>query len=507
MPPRFQPWSIRQTIFLLYALILLLTFSLFGGAIYFYFQREIYNKVDTLLDVKANGLEESIRTYLRTRPAPKAAPATGWASLFAKPEVKEEKEATFFDVADFLTENKLPLSEEPLHLYSDIFDSEGGLIASSGTPPLVTMTWEIRRGVLRGERHYYTYSEYVKKGSPLKTRALIHPIMENGQVLYLIQTRVSLKSVQEQLGRIGRFLATLVFAILFIASWAGILFVNVTLLPVNKMVRKIHTIRPEDLSGRLNLPHTHDEIRDLAHTFNEMLARVEKSFVTQKQILQNLSHELKTPLTVIRGQINVALKKPRSASEYRALLQSNLEEIARLRRIMDDLLMLARLDSHTAAIKFDRVNLAWVAQSVLEDARVLAAEKEIAVDYSGPEMAWMEGNEMHLRRLLSNLLDNAVKYTPHKGHIRVWLESSAYGVRLEIRDDGIGIPEDQLPHVFDRFYRAENAVTETHGYGLGLSIVKSIVDAHQGEIRVESEPGRGTVFSILFPERIAAPLF
>ncbi len=503
-PGKFQFGSVRLTVFLLYALILLVTFSLFSGSIYFYSWHQVYSRVDALLDVRASGLEDSIRTYLKTSSTTQV-PA-GWAWLFSAPPHDEEER--FSDIAGFLTTNRLSFDDDRLRIDMDIFDADGNLIASSNIPPPIgALSPGVLKSVRQGERKYYTYSVSVEPGRrKAKARAMMRPLLEKGQPLYFIQTRASLQVLQTELARIGRVLVILVAITLLVASWAGVLLVQVTLRPVDHMVRKIRNIGPGDLSVRLNLPDTHDEIRALAHTFNEMLGHVERSFVGQKQVMQDLSHELKTPLTIMRGQLGVALKKPRLPSEYQSLLHSNLEEIAKMRRIIDDLLMIARFDSNMAALDFAQVDLSRLARSVVDDIRVLAEDRSITATFNGPPGIVIEANEIHLRRLFSNLLDNAVKYTPRGGSIRVSLEPNGAGVWAEIKDTGIGIHADQLPHVFDRFYRVDDKRRDD-SYGLGLSIVKSIVDAHKGEIRLDSTPGKGTTFRIFFHKLSPTALF
>jgi len=501
-PPRTPFGSIRLKVFLLYTFILFITFSLFSGSVYLYSWHEVYQKVDALLEVRAIGLEDSIRTYLKTS-SPQL--PTGWAKLFFKSEPVEEDR--FSDIAGFLTENILSVNDNQIRIFMDIFDAEGSLIASSNTPPpLAALKPDILKSVRRGERKFYTYTVPAKDGANIKARAMMQPIFEKGQLVYFIQTRTSLQAIQTQLVSAARVLVVLAIITLFVASWAGILLVKVTLTPVDHMVRRIRNIGPSDLSVRLDLPDANDEIRALANTFNEMLAHVEKSFIAQKKVMQDLSHELKTPLTVMRGQLGVALKKPRLPSEYQALLSSNLEEIAKMRRLIDDLLMIARFDSRVAELDFIKVNLKGLIQSVLDDIEVLTKDRSITVVLSGPEDTSVAGNEIHLRRLFSNLLDNAVKYTPKGGAIHVSLSLEEMGVWVMIQDTGIGIRADQLPHIFDRFYRADNE-RRSDSHGLGLSIVKSIVDAHKGEIRIDSKLGEGTTFRIFLHKNLPTALF
>jgi heavy metal sensor kinase len=272
------------------------------------------------------------------------------------------------------------------------------------------------------------------------------------------------------------------------------------------MVRKIRNIRSDNLSVRMPVVDTNDEIRMLGRTFNDMLDRLEKSFEAQRQIVQDLSHELKTPITILRGQLEVALKRPRTPEEYENVLKAGLGEIETIRRIIDDLLMLARLDSRAMTLEMKPVRLDVVIDYLLEDVRALADSKEIQVASDKSGAITIQANEIHLRRLFMNLLDNAVKYTDKGGRVEVRVfEESGNGV-VVIQDNGTGIPAEHLPNIFDRFYRA-NKGGRADGYGLGLGIVKSIVDAHKGRIEVQSAPGQGTTFRVILPKEFPMELF
>jgi signal transduction histidine kinase len=236
----------------------------------------------------------------------------------------------------------------------------------------------------------------------------------------------------------------------------------------------------------------------LADTFNEMLARLEKAFSSQQQFIQDISHELKTPLTVLRGELEVTLKKSRSAEEYAVVLRSCLEEIDKIRRIVENLLILAKLDTKGAPAETKPVDLCALLDKVTEHLKVLAEQKSIALNTVAPESVSMKGHETQLRRLFVNLVDNAIKYTPPKGKVVVSLKKDNDLAVAEISDTGQGIPADELPYIFDRFYRVDKART-SEGFGLGLSIARSIAQAHKGDIKVRSHEGLGTTFTVFLP--------
>lgn len=494
--------SVRLRVFLLYAAILLGTFSVFSVCIYHYFRHEIYQKVDALLEARASGLQTAVKTYLATR---KVDAPSGLAAFFSGYKNNDEKR--FLMIADLLTGPELPEPERRLRTAAQIFDLNGRPIAQSGAVQSNTpLEPQILARALRGEKIVRSFDLTNRDLKPVRVRANTRTVMDGPHPRYIIRVLMPFKPVEEELARLRRVLAFLVFVTLLVTSWAGILLVRVTLRPVDRIVQKIREIRSDNLGERLYLHDTGDEINRLAQTFNEMLERLEKSFEAQKQIVQDLSHELKTPLTILRGQLEVALKNPRSQDEYAALLQASVSEIENIRRIIDDLLMLARLDSRAGTLEMKRVDLKALLEGLMEDVKILAQAKNISVEFVSRGDSALQGNQIHLKRLFMNLLDNAVKYTPEKGRVRVDLDPGPEQVRIRVADSGPGIDPAHLPHIFDRFYRGERGL-RSDSYGLGLSIVRSIVESHQGRIEVESSPGSGAAFVVFLPRKRNMQLF
>ncbi len=494
--------SVRLRVFLLYAAILLAAFSVFSTCVYHYFRHEIYQKVDALLDARASGLQSAVKTYLTTR---KVDAPSGWTAFFSGYKNNDEKR--FLMIADLLTSPELPEPDRRLRTAAQIFDLNGRPIAESGAVQSNTLLEpQILARALRGEKIVRSFDLINRDMKPVRVRANTRTVMDGPHPRYIIRVLMPLRPVEEELTRLRRVLILLVLAMLLITSWAGLFLVRVTLGPVDRIVQKIREIRSDNLGERLYLHDTGDEINRLAQTFNEMLERLERSFEAQKQIVQDLSHELKTPLTILRGQLEVALKKPRPQDEYAALLQASVAEIENIRRIIDDLLMLARLDSRAGALEMKRVDLKALLEGLMEDVRVLAQAKDISVEFVSKGDNALQGNQIHLKRLFMNLLDNAVKYTPERGHVWVELEADRDRVRIRVADSGPGIRADHIPHIFDRFYRGERG-QRSDSYGLGLSIVKSIVESHQGRIEVESPPGSGAAFIVFLPKKRNMQLF
>jgi|SRR5436190_5358933 len=268
------------------------------------------------------------------------------------------------------------------------------------------------------------------------------------------------------------------------------------------MNEQTQRISAESLSSRLDVTNSRDEVGRLAATINALLTRLEESFKEQQRFVADASHELRTPLAVLRGETEIALSKTRNIDEYQESLSLINEEAERLSRIVEDLFILARqpIDAPHVLEK-QPLSLNETIKDCARAAHVLASRKGVRlVAENGSPSIVLNGDEDLLKRMILNLLDNAVKYTPVGGDISVELKRQNGNARIVVRDTGIGIPPNDQMHVFDRFYRVDKARSRAQGgAGLGLSIVQWIVDAHEGKITVDSEPGVGTKFTIDLP--------
>ena len=273
------------------------------------------------------------------------------------------------------------------------------------------------------------------------------------------------------------------------------------------MTQAAHRISGEYLAGRLQETGTGDELDRLAKTLNDMLGRLDNSFRQTRQFSADAAHELQTPLTILKGEIEVALRSPRSPEEYRGVLQSNLEEIDRISSLVAGLLLLARADRGVLRLDLQPVKLEELLEEVGEQMRRLAENQAVSLDYGLMEPASIQGDREHFKRLLVNLIDNAIKYTPAGGKVTLSLRCDGKWARVGISDTGMGLSADEQEQIFNRFYRAAEARSQRGGgAGLGLSIAQSIAVAHGGRIEVESTPGQGSTFTVSLPADCTATI-
>ncbi|MBA2393481.1 MAG: HAMP domain-containing histidine kinase [Ktedonobacteraceae bacterium] len=271
--------------------------------------------------------------------------------------------------------------------------------------------------------------------------------------------------------------------------------------PIGRLTRTTRHIQEGNLQQRVPLPRAHDEVFALAQTLNEMIERLEESFTRQRRFVADASHELRTPIAAIRSIADLALAKELAPQEYVNLLNTIHTEAERMGHLISDLLALARSDEGKTQLEYEPVRLDLLVQAVVANAEVLANERGITTHVHAQKAITIPADEVRLIQAVMNLLDNAILYTNAGGEVSITLEEKCTRVFLSVHDTGIGITPEHLPHIFERFYRVDQARARTEGNssGLGLAIVAWTVKAHHGLINVESEPGRGSTFTIILP--------
>ena len=280
----------------------------------------------------------------------------------------------------------------------------------------------------------------------------------------------------------------------------GFVLVRRALVPVARIAGKAQEISQHNLSERLPVVRSGDEIERLSVSLNHMIGRLEDAVTGSKQFVADASHELRTPLTVMRGELEALAQAPGLALETRETVGSVLEEVDRLTEIVEGLLSLSRLDSGEAPAEWVRFDLAELAADTADQMSLLALDKGVSLSCVCSGSVPVAGDQARLKQVVVNLLDNAIKYTPGAGRVELAVHAEGGQALLEVTDTGIGIPADALGHIFQRFYRVDGARSrEPGGAGLGLSIVQSICSAHGATVEVLSTPAAGATFRVRLP--------
>lgn len=295
-------------------------------------------------------------------------------------------------------------------------------------------------------------------------------------------------------------LSTIPFVLVF-TSFLGGLITERILRPVKEITSAAENINVKDLSARVKVENIDVELGYLVDAFNEMIARLQSSFRYIDEFSSNVAHELKTHLTIMSGESELALMHERDINEYKRVIDVNLRETGQLIKIVEDLLLLSRLEHQPEAFRFEKIDLWVFLEEILEQAKKLAQPKNITVSLNLPEkLAIIYGDWLHLRRLFINLLNNAVKFSVAGSKITITAHLEGKKVSVAVSDSGIGIAPDNLQKIFRRFYRIDYAGSEDKsGSGLGLSIAHSIAKIHHAEINVASRLGQGATFTVILP--------
>jgi signal transduction histidine kinase len=383
----------------------------------------------------------------------------------------------------------------------------------------------ISPNALKNAAEGYATFETVPSSGRFPVRVLTFPVVQGGQIVNVLQVGMSLEGLYMARQHFLGILAALVPLALVLAGGGGWLLARRALRPVDQMTRTARRIEAEQLGKRLDGAEVDDELGRLARTLNEMLARLEAAFAQVRRFSADASHELKTPLTVLKGEIEVALRNPRDPAEYQRVLASVLEEVESMARLVDDLLLLSRADAGALRWEKQAVDLDRLVEEVAKEGEVLGRGKHVQVKIQGLEPLVIRGDGQRLKQLLRNLVDNGVKYTPPGGQVALSLRrvewsngqmvdsakpvdrltnrpigTPAEWLEISVRDTGVGIAPEAMPRIFERFYRVDPARSrETGGAGLGLCIAKTIAEGHGGSIGVESTPGTGSMFTVRLP--------
>ncbi len=465
-----SPQTLRGRLTLWYGALLTAVLLLFGVGFYAALARSLYRGVDQKLLALAEVVaESSVRNFLRPG-------YTNFARLLEE----------FFGV---------PAAGQ----FIQVLDPSGKVGARSQNLILrnLPVSREALRRAVHGERVFETVSD---PHAPL--RVLTYPVIVRGRVRNVVQVATSLESVVTTLRQVLLALAVGIPLTLFLVLWGGWFLAGRALRPLDGLVASLRRLDADRLAARLPEDEGTEEVRELARSINGLLHRLADAFRRVREFTADASHELRTPLTVLRGEAEVALRHPRTAEEYQQVLASSLEEIHRMGRIVEDLLLLAKGDLGEAPVEKVLLRLEEVLGELAGRAAVLAEAKGLEFTWAGGPPLWVEADPLRLRQLVWNLLDNALKYTPKGGKVFLSHARSGPGwARITVKDTGIGIPPEHQAKIFERFYRVDKHRSRAQGgSGLGLAICRWIAVVHGGRIEVRSQPGRGSSFIVHLPE-------
>jgi heavy metal sensor kinase len=457
-----RPLPLRIRLTAWYFLVLCIAFGAFSLLAFFEVRGSIHSAVDEGLSDRAAEIQELLEQHLPGE------------------QVKRE-----------LTAGTKVRGEDDI---LQLADTRGEWSYSSASAVRYGLTFPSQKN--SGEK--FKCSTIYSKGMPL--RILTGQIHASDQV-YDVQIAAPMEDFY---GAVNRFRFVLLFSVpvlLLVASTGGYWLSRKAVAPVAEIARAAQLISERELSRRLPNLQTGDELQSLSETLNEMFGRLERAFKRVTQFTADASHELRTPVALMRTRTEVALRKQRSEADYRETLLRIHQELERTSALIENLMTLARGDSGTELLQVAPTNLNEILLEISEPARLLAEGKSIQYDQRLPETpVCVSGNPPSLRRLFLILIDNAVKYTSREGRISVVLDARDGAAVTEVRDTGVGIAPTDIPHIFERFYRAdESRSRESGGAGLGLSIAKWITEAHQGKISVVSKVGEGAVFRVQIP--------
>ncbi len=395
---------------------------------------------------------------------------------------------------DYVTCISNEKDERSSEKYIAILDQNGNLQFRSGslTNDHLSLSSNQLKEILSGKIYFKT----IQSSDGRLLRIITIPTDDNHQI---IQMGITVNN--NSASKIFLLALVSLSCLAIVGSWFGGCFMaKKALSPVTCMIKELQGLEAKHLMKRLEKQPAQDEISELSGVINEMLSRLENSFNQTRQFTADASHELRTPIAIMKAGIEVALSRDRDISSYQQVLANTLEDLGRLSKIIENLFILAKADAGRYEMHMGHMNLRPIITEITEQLRLIAEPKNLFVLQEKIEDAFIEGDELLMRMMLLNLADNAVKYTPSNGTIQVSLFKDNGFVKIIIKDTGMGISQADIPYIFDRFYRTSNARTANHtGGGLGLSICQWIVKSHRGTITVESQLHKGSIFTVALP--------
>jgi len=461
-------FPIKWKLTIWYGGILAVILIIFSSGVYTYFK----NSLEKSIDVKIKSIAEVLASSITEE--------HGGGNVFANFERYLEN----------------VLGKRPKGKFIQIIDSSGKIGAKMNDieTDVIPTRFNTTERALRGEIVYETIDD----ANP-RLRMITMPILDNKKITSIVQVGSSLADFDETMKKLLIIMIISIPTSISVTIIVGYFMAKKSLKPVDQIRKAAVKISSSNLDERIDIKGRKDELGRLAETFNAMIARLKDSFQRINQFSIDVSHELKTPLTILKGETEVALRKDRDNGEYVNLLQSNLEEIDRMTRIIDDLLLLSKANTQDIKLNIESISLRDLVADVCVDMKIFADNKEITLIVDELADVRLIGDELKLRRMLWNIMENGIKYTPKGGVVNVSSYTNNGYICINVKDNGMGISGDDIKYIFDRFYRADRSRKRESGSGLGLSISKWIAEAHKGAIEVTSQLSKGSQFLIKLP--------
>jgi len=475
-----MPFLFRTRLTALYTLVLAALLTAASAVLIITLQRAAERKLDATLWILGSTEAEGIAARLRDRGEQNPDDLTvfdvDYRDVAGYEQFRVQKYVTVVNMTRRVTDFSLNLPGRPLPVNDDLVGR-----------------------AFAGEVSYET-ADVEGVG---RLRMVYVPVAGHQTEPFVVIVGVPTEFVGAEVEQLTRRIAVIILLVLALAGASGWLLARRALRPVVETAKRARSITDRNLHERLPETQTADEIGSLIQVFNQLLARLDHAFEAQRRFTADASHEICTPLTILKGDTEVALLERRTPREYEAILRSNLEEIERLSKLTTDLLWLARSDAGEQQLDRELLFLNELAADVFKRLRQTADERGVRMEADLTEMVLIEGDHTAVQSIIYNLISNALRYTPRGGSVRITLRQEAdRTARLEVTDNGIGIPPEALPNIFDRFYRAGNArAREPYGSGLGLAICQAMAAGHGGLIEVESTLGKGSRFALILPAR------
>jgi len=481
--------SIRFKASVLYSVILAVILIVFSSVIYYSVRNILYQDLDKDLRIKAEEIAHILAAYEQVQRSER--------SLGLVPNILRSE--GLYEIQKVIIDDLWKSEIQTLNLNTDYINVSNNY----GRSLLVSNNFTESISSLFRERLPFSLKRVVCKSllnDKVKLRVINLPVSYQRSQL-VVQIGTPLDPLTKELNQILVFIIAAVAILLVLTSFIGGVFARDILKPIMAVANLADNITHKDLTARIKEQQTDEEMRHLVNSFNAMIGRLEQSFSHINEFSSYVAHELKTPLAIIKGELELALEEDKNPKEYKMVLENCLEETERTIMVIKDLLLLARLDYKPDTFKFEKFNIVKFIDEVYEQSKVFASSKNIEVKLNAPKKnIFINGDKVHLRRLFLNLITNAVKFTPHKGQMDISITVEASNAHVDITDTGVGISGENLSKIFNKFFRVRKGEqTPEPGTGLGLNIALSIAKAHKGDIKVKSRLRQGATFTVILP--------